>query len=148
MYATVTSDSGQGTKWKLQRKKTLMTFILRDFLVSIEGSVKHIGAFAFAAWTYLTSISIGESVNHIGNGSFARCTSLTSISMGESVTHIGAEAFSQCTSLTSITFFKWWRAESGSRSLNRIITIPATEGRKRRQRRRKKCSNSSLGGSV
>ena len=79
---------------------------------------------------------MGESVQLVGDEAFALCTSLTSITMGESVTHIGDGAFRGCTSLASITLpeplrhtLKWWKAESGSRSL-KIITIPTTEGRK------------------
>ena len=105
--------------------------------ISIGESVTHIGVGAFAGCTSLMSISIGESVSHIWERAFAGCTSLRSVTMGESVTHIGTGAFAVCRSLSSIMLpvsvrhiSERLKAESLSRSL-KIITIPATEGRKR-----------------
>ena len=128
--------------------------------ITLGESVTQIGTYTFAGCTSLTSIRMGESVTHVGASAFERCTSLTSITMGESVTHIGASAFAHCTSLMSITIgesvtqigtytflgctslasitlpeslrhiSERLKAESGNRSL-KIITIPATEGRKR-----------------
>ena len=107
--------------------------------ITMGESVTHIWASAFEGCTSLTGISMGESVTHVGASAFKGCASLTSITIGESVTHIGTYAFMGCTSLTSITLPESLRhiserlkAESGSMSL-KIITIPATQGRKRQR---------------
>ena len=72
--------------------------------VSIPGSVKTIGSYAFYGCAGLKNVSIPNAVTLIDYGTFYGCTGLTSISLGNSVQTISNEAFSGCTGLASITF--------------------------------------------
>ena len=91
--------------------------------ITVEGSVKDVGASAFEGCTGLTSITVSGSigisafagctglisvtilngVKSIGAGAFQGCTGLTSLTMPNSVESIGVDAFRGCTGLTSLT---------------------------------------------
>ena len=68
----------------------------------IPNSVTSIGAYAFVAYSSLTSINIPYSVTSIGDCSFYGCSGLTSVTIPNSVTSIGNQAFSGCTNLSSV----------------------------------------------
>ena len=68
----------------------------------IPNSVTSIGAYAFGAYSSLTSINIPYSVTSIGDCSFYGCSGLTSVTIPNSVTSIGNQAFSGCTNLSSV----------------------------------------------
>lgn len=72
--------------------------------ISIPGTVKSIGDYAFHGCESLTSIYIPTSVTSIGHRAFSGCTSLSSIDFPYSEISIGDYAFYGCTSLASIYF--------------------------------------------
>lgn len=68
-----------------------------------DGSVMHIGDYAFCTTSEITSIVIPEGITSIGTGAFSYCQ-LTSINIPSSVESIGAYAFNNCSQLTTVTF--------------------------------------------
>ncbi|MDE6349851.1 MAG: leucine-rich repeat domain-containing protein [Treponemataceae bacterium] len=70
--------------------------------VTIPGSVKSIGANAFADCTALAVVRIEAGVAYIGDGAFARCTALTSMVIPAGVTELGGGIFTGCTYLTEL----------------------------------------------
>lgn len=87
-------------------KNTLVKYTGTASSVSIPGSIKIIGAEAFAGNTSLTSITIGENVTEIQYGAFKDCTNLTAITLKDKLVTIGNAAFSNNTSLKKITLPK------------------------------------------
>ena len=69
----------------------------------IPDGVTKIGAYAFAGYSGITSVTIPSSVEKIGYGAFKGCSGLTSITIPSSVKYIGDYAFAGCFGLTSIT---------------------------------------------
>ncbi len=63
----------------------------------------HIGSYAFANCTTLTSVTIGDSVTTIGKSAFWECDSLKNVTMGDGITTIGESAFLECHSLKNVT---------------------------------------------
>lgn len=70
--------------------------------VSIPGSVKEIGEYAFDRCLNLKKVLIPEGVTEIGFGAFWSCESLPEISLPNSLTRIENSAFRGCTSLKKI----------------------------------------------
>ena len=70
--------------------------------VTIPGSVKRVGANAFAGCTALAVVRIEAGVAYIGDGAFARCTALTSMVIPAGVTELGGGIFTGCTYLTEL----------------------------------------------
>ncbi len=72
---------------------------LTDENYSIPDGTRIIGAYAFCANQYLTSVTIPDSVTEIGTRAFYECTSMPSIVIPESVTSIDEDAFLGCEDL-------------------------------------------------
>ncbi|MBD5426303.1 MAG: leucine-rich repeat domain-containing protein [Treponema sp.] len=70
--------------------------------VTIPGSVKRVGANAFADCTALAVVRIEAGVAYIGDGAFARCTALTSMVIPAGVTELGGGISTGCTNLTEL----------------------------------------------
>ncbi len=70
--------------------------------VTIPGSVRSIGIFAFECCTSLSSVSLGNGIESIGDNAFYKCP-ITAIEIPGSVWNIGDNAFRNCTSLSSVT---------------------------------------------
>lgn len=73
-----------------------------ESMIPTDGSIKHIGAAAFAGNTNLTSIVIPEGVVSVQVNAFAGCSSLNKVTFPKSLERIGACAFRRCDSLKSI----------------------------------------------
>ncbi len=71
-------------------------------IIPIDGSVKSIGANAFAGCTGLTEVMLPDSVKTICDRAFKGCKNLVGITLPEGVTYIGSEAFSGCYMLKDI----------------------------------------------
>lgn len=69
--------------------------------VTIPGSVKHVGDYAFAECSKLASVKMGDSVETIGVHAFSR-SSLVSITFGSKIRTIGKYAFGECFALTQV----------------------------------------------
>jgi hypothetical protein len=69
---------------------------------NIPADIKGIGAYAFAANGYLTSINIPEGVEYFEDYAFYDCWNLTSVSLPQSLREIGNYAFNYCSNLQSI----------------------------------------------
>lgn len=78
-----------------------------DYLTEVvfeAGSVcESIGAYAFSACNYLSSITLPDGVVSIDRGAFYGCKNLVDVTFGKNLTTIGDSAFYDCDSLTSIT---------------------------------------------
>ncbi|MDE5613566.1 MAG: leucine-rich repeat domain-containing protein, partial [Treponemataceae bacterium] len=70
--------------------------------VTIPGSVKSIGANAFAGCTALADVRIEAGVAYIGDGAFAGCTALTSMVIPAGVMGLGGGIFTGCAGLTEL----------------------------------------------
>ncbi len=70
--------------------------------IPADGSVKHIGNYAFSFRTARTSATIPEGVTSIGDSAFWGCSSLASVTIPASVTSIGDRAFYSCDTLTAV----------------------------------------------
>lgn len=70
--------------------------------VEIPGSVKEIGARAFAANVSLSSVILNEGVSTIGEDAFRSCTSLQNVELPSSLHSIEDGAFGTCVSLEKI----------------------------------------------
>ncbi len=68
------------------------------------GSVKYIGAWAFAGDTALTSVNLPDIVT-IGQYAFSGCSGMASAVFGASFQSTERGAFSQCSSLSQVTFW-------------------------------------------
>ncbi|MDE6007175.1 MAG: leucine-rich repeat domain-containing protein [Muribaculaceae bacterium] len=71
--------------------------------ISIPGSVKKIGAFAFDDLQYVDSIQLNEGLEIIGNDAFST-TMIKSVHLPESILEIGEFAFAGCNNLTYINW--------------------------------------------
>ena len=71
--------------------------------VTIPGSVKRVGAEAFADCTALAVVRIEAGVAYIGDGAFARCTDLTSMVIPAGATELGGGVFNGCTNLKALS---------------------------------------------
>ncbi|MBD5428068.1 MAG: leucine-rich repeat domain-containing protein [Treponema sp.] len=71
--------------------------------VTIPGSVKRVGAEAFADCTALAVVRIEAGVAYIGDGAFARCTGLESMVIPAGVTGLGGDILDGCTGLTALS---------------------------------------------
>ena len=71
--------------------------------VSLPGSLKSIGAYAFRGCSSLKSVVIPDSVTSIGEGAFYRCTALTTATVSNSVSRISYGTFMSCENLISVT---------------------------------------------
>ena len=79
--------------------------------VTIPGTVKSIGYWAFRNCASLVSVILGEGIESIDKGAFAECKKLTSITIPGSVTVLGSEnnttgVFENCTALAAVTLVK------------------------------------------
>ena len=70
--------------------------------VTIPGSVKEIGWYAFENCENIKTVSLGEGIEKIDQDAFKHCYSLESIVIPEGVNHIGTSAFEECKELKSI----------------------------------------------
>ncbi|MBE6855255.1 MAG: hypothetical protein E7501_06385 [Ruminococcus sp.] len=68
--------------------------------VTIPGTVREIGAYAFYGCYSLCSVHFGYGVKSIGNHAFRLCTSLYDVTLPNSLESIGVYAFRDCLSLT------------------------------------------------
>lgn len=73
-----------------------------DSVIPSDGTVIHIGAYAFYDCDGLKNISIPVGVKDIGEKAFAGCNGLKNIIIPQGVTAIGQEAFSCCHNITSV----------------------------------------------
>ena len=71
--------------------------------VSLPGSLKSIGAYAFRGCSSLKSVVIPDSVTSIGEGAFYRCSALTTATVSNSVSRISYGTFMSCENLISVT---------------------------------------------
>ena len=83
-------------KWAFAYCSTLTTAVIADGVTSMDEHVFH-GCEA------LMSLDIPNSVTSIGNIAFAGCKSLTSIKLPDGITVIRQSSFQNCTSLPAIT---------------------------------------------
>jgi hypothetical protein len=74
----------------------------RNSIIPTNGSITHIGEYAFANVKNLNCIVIPDSVTSIGKAAFLRCSGLTSITIPDSVSSIGDSAFCYCSDLKRI----------------------------------------------
>ena len=74
----------------------------RNSIIPTNGSITHIGEYAFANVKNLNCIVIPDSVTSIGKSTFLRCSGLTSITIPDSVSSIGDSAFCYCSDLKRI----------------------------------------------
>ncbi len=70
--------------------------------IPADGSVKSIGAHAFAGNLLLKSVNIPEGVTDIHTSAFEGCTNLASVTLPTTLKTIRQSAFKGCTALTSI----------------------------------------------
>lgn len=70
--------------------------------VIVPGTVRTIGAGAFAGCTNLEEAVLGEGVRRLADGCFENCVRLRRISLAGTVASIRARAFAGCTALTEI----------------------------------------------
>lgn len=68
--------------------------------ISLPGSLKSIGAGAFAGCFSLSEITIPAAVTTIGENAFSGCINIKSVTIPDSVKSVGAGAFSSCEGLT------------------------------------------------
>ncbi len=71
--------------------------------IPADGSVKSIGAHAFAGNLLLKSVAIPEGVTDIHTSAFEGCTNLVSVTLPTTLKTIRQSAFKGCTALTSIS---------------------------------------------
>ncbi len=71
-------------------------------VITFDGLVTSIGAYAFYKCAGLTSVTIPDSVTSIGEGAFYDCAGLTSVNIPDSVTSIERFAFWGCSSLIGV----------------------------------------------
>ena len=71
--------------------------------VTVPGSVKTVGKYAFSQCMQLQSLTLEEGVQAIGIAAFSD-TAITELTIPKSVTFIGGSAFSGCKSLTKVVF--------------------------------------------
>lgn len=75
--------------------------------LTVDYTVAHIGAYAFADCTNLASVEIlsspGNDGRMLGEGAFHGCTSLTSVTVPAGFTAVGDRAFYNCTALASVS---------------------------------------------
>ena len=71
--------------------------------VTIPGSVRRVGAEAFADCTALADVRIEAGVACIGEGAFARCTGLESMGIPAGVTELGGGVLDGCTGLAALS---------------------------------------------
>lgn len=83
----------------------LEAFRTLDFIksITIPGSVKKIGDYAFINCPSLEEVNIEDGVEVLGEGVFYYCTSIKNIVLPDSIVEMGIGAFCECTSLESIT---------------------------------------------
>ncbi len=72
-------------------------------VIPADGSVKSIGAHAFAGNLLLKSVAIPEGVTDIYTSAFEGCTELASVSLPKTLKTVRQSAFKACTALTSVT---------------------------------------------
>lgn len=70
--------------------------------IPADGSVKSIGAHAFAGNLLLKSVNIPEGVTDIYTSAFEGCTNLASVTLPKTLQTIRQSAFKGCTALTSV----------------------------------------------
>lgn len=71
--------------------------------ITIPGSVKEIGDYAFARCESLSEVNIEDGVQVLGEGVFQDCTSIKRIVLPNSIIEMKDGAFYNCTSLESVT---------------------------------------------
>ena len=81
----------------------------RNNKLTVPGSVKYFGIFAFSYCLSLRSATFLDGVTRIADYAFENCKNLTEVTIGNSVTYIGEYAFASCSSLTSITIPVSWQ---------------------------------------
>ena len=72
--------------------------------ITIPGSVKTIGAKAFAYCSQVASIELGEGIETIGAEAFRGCGGLTVVEIPEGVKEVGDRAFAYCTHVADFVF--------------------------------------------
>ena len=94
---------GSALSWEFDRSSGVLTISGKGSTISNYTADKAAPWRDFAA--DITSISFSDSITHIGDYAFAGCTGLTSVVLpGESYVYLGKAAFSGCTNLKEITF--------------------------------------------
>ena len=72
--------------------------------VTLQNSLRAIGARAFYGCSRLSSLVLPNSLHTIGESAFDTCSELTSLVMPESLRHVGRYAFYKCSRLASVKF--------------------------------------------
>ena len=72
--------------------------------LTLENTVKEIGAEAFSNCDQLTAVEIPDSVKNIGRSAFYDCNQLASVKLGAGLTAIDSYAFYSCGALTEVDF--------------------------------------------
>lgn len=86
----------------IDRKNGTLVFGGSKSIIPTDGSVKSIGAHAFAGNLLLKSVTIPEGVTDIHPSAFAGCANLESVSLPKTLKTIRQSAFEGCSSLKSI----------------------------------------------
>ena len=92
--------------------------------LTISGSVKKIGEFAFAFCSQLTEIYMPDGVTVIDAYAFENCSRLVEVTIPESVTKIGESAFVYCWSLKKVNVPDTW--ETPLYDFGDTVTLNAT----------------------
>lgn len=72
--------------------------------VSIPGTIKEIGTYAFGSCINLNDVSFEEGLEIIDDYAFANCSSLQVVCLPSSITELGICSFGGCTSLQAIFY--------------------------------------------
>lgn len=70
--------------------------------ITLPGSVRSIGSWAFANCTKLEQIRFPSGLTSIGHSAFESCTALTAVMLPERLTELGYAAFENCSALKSV----------------------------------------------
>lgn len=104
--AQVEFDLGEGASLTIADGKSASDSLFgtaEAVSVSLPGRLIHLGNYAFAGSTTLTTVKLGVASGLvIGSSVFEGCTALESIVIPEGVTEIGSKVFKGCTSLSSV----------------------------------------------
>ena len=87
----------------IQTAEKQLIFGSNKSMIPTDGSVVHIGSYAFFGCSSLKIITVPNNITIIDRYAFTNCSSLESMIIPDSVVNIGDSAFSGCISLKNIT---------------------------------------------
>ena len=114
------------------QSKTLL-FATRNMVIPTDGSVLHIGDYAFLGRADLEVFVVPEGIESIGNDAFQDCENLTQVEIPVSIRTIGS-AFANCKKLDLVIYngtkAQWKAIRTGTviGDVNNIFIIRCTDG--------------------